>query len=209
MIEFITGTMFAGKTTKLIEEANKLQEKVVVKCTNLDLAEKGVLKSRNNTQINCLNYNVTQHKSIVDFMVKHVPNTLSSHLSIFIDEVQFLSQLDVFNLSYLNNDIYIYGLATDYKGKLFTNTHTITAVVDKIKMLSCKCDNDCGELATVNHKINTDINDKKNDEQSEYTPLCFKCHFLSEEYEANGLSEEQCRQNLERLKRVFGGFARY
>lgn len=61
---------------------------------------------------------------------------------IFVDEAQFLSEKNVEDLKNLARDkiVFLYGLKTDFKSKLFTGSKRILELADEIRSIFSTCD---------------------------------------------------------------------
>ena len=74
---------------------------------------------------------------------------------IFVDEAQFLSREQVFQLAravdYLGVPVLCFGLRTDFRGELFPGSERLLAIADEIRELKTICH--CGRKATMNLRI--------------------------------------------------------
>jgi thymidine kinase len=75
---------------------------------------------------------------------------------IFIDEAQFLTQDQVWNLTEIVDRLGIpvmcYGLRTDFQGNLFSGSAALFALADHIIEHKCICN--CGHKAIMNGRLN-------------------------------------------------------
>ena len=107
---------------------------------------------------------------------------------VLIDEAQFLSKDQVFQLGRivdeLNIPVLTFGIRTDFKGELFEGSQYLLAWSDNIKEIKTVCH--CGGKATMVVRINSNGAIVSEGSQIEvggnesYTPLCRK-HFNSKE----------------------------
>lgn len=74
---------------------------------------------------------------------------------ILIDEAQFLTRKNVFELSdivdFLNIPVICYGLRSDFRGELFEGSNALLTIADKIEEIKTICE--CGAKATYNLRI--------------------------------------------------------
>ena len=107
---------------------------------------------------------------------------------VLIDEAQFLSKDQVFQLGRivdeLNIPVLTFGIRTDFKGELFEGSQYLLAWSDNIKEIKTVCH--CGGKATMVVRINSNGSIVSEGSQIEvggnesYIPLCRK-HFNSKE----------------------------
>ena len=103
--------------------------------------------------------------------------------NIYVDEVQFFKEDDIYELSEIvdkyNKNVYCYGLKTDSAGELFKASAKLLAIADECEELGSLCK--CGKSAT--HHIRY-IDGKIAEDQSgimvekgkvEYKSLCRRC----------------------------------
>lgn len=174
-IVITTGTMFAGKTTKLIEMAEELRkkgEKFSVYRPQVNIANGiGVVMTHNNL---CFPARPIVNE---DTLIKD-PNKY-----IFIDSFQNLPYTYVDIIEQLavkyDKEFYLFGTRTDVTGNFQQTMCKAMSIADEIYLLSAKCtycDN-----KSVYHvlkdgiKLQDDINKLKNKEK--YEPLCRECFF--------------------------------
>ena len=107
---------------------------------------------------------------------------------VLIDEAQFLSKDQVFQLGRIVDEVNIpvltFGIRTDFQGELFEGSQYLLAWSDNIKEIKTVCH--CGGKATMVVRINSDGTIMSEGTQIEvggnesYVPLCRK-HFNSKE----------------------------
>lgn len=171
----ITGTMFAGKTTKLIsmvEELRKKNKNFSVYRPQVNIVDgKGVVLTHDNL---CFPAKpLTNFHTLVDDESKYI----------FIDSFQNLhySFVDLIeNLSVKQNkEFYLFGTRTDIKGNFQQTMCKAMSIADDIILLKAKCA-DCRNDAIYQvlcdgMKLDDDINKIGNKEK--YKPLCRECFF--------------------------------
>ena len=148
---FNYSTMNAGKSTLLLQAAYNYEErkmKPILFTANLDdRAGVGVIKSR-----------IGIERSAEIF--KEDTNLLSKTKEILkeqdiqcllIDEAQFLSKKQVWELASIVDDLKIpvlcYGLRVDFKGELFSGSKALLCIADEIREIKTICF--CGKKATM------------------------------------------------------------
>lgn len=124
-----------------------------------------------------------------DFLVDVKKNNVSGLSCIIIDESQFLTKEQVYQLSdivdFYKIPVICYGLRTDFKGDLFEGSHWLFALADSIEEIKTICF--CKSKATMNARI-VDGKVGKEGEQIQiggneaYIALCRK-HWKSGELE--------------------------
>ncbi|MEL7446381.1 MAG: thymidine kinase [Pseudomonadota bacterium] len=103
---------------------------------------------------------------------------------ILVDEAQFLTQLQVWQLAHLADEhgipVLCYGLRTDFQGQLFPGSAALLGIADALIELKAVCH--CGRKATMNLRVDASGKAIKEGEQTEiggndrYIALCRK-HF--------------------------------
>lgn len=170
MIKVYTGTMFSGKSTRLIEEYNKIEDKSKVICfkPSKDKREFGAIRARNVEKV---------VSSIVISRFEEILFHINDEIEyIFIDEVQFVNgNFNILTkLSLKGITIFIGGLKQTSELRPFGTMPYVLAIADEIEILHTNCE--CGEIARY-----TDCTtDKKNDiligDKEKYRPVCEKCY---------------------------------
>lgn len=149
---FFTSTMNAGKTTQLLQfNYNCIKRNINALILTAIIKNKKIcIKSR--LGLKSLAIPVKKYMNIYKYVKKY------AHILhyIFIDEVQFLTKKQVFELlaivDYLNINVITYGLKTDFKLKLFTASKYLISLSDKIIDIDNLCT--CGRKAIANARIN-------------------------------------------------------
>lgn len=111
---------------------------------------------------------------------------------ILVDEAQFLSRAQVFQLASvcdeLNIPVLAYGLRTDFQANLFEGSANLLALADTLVELKAICE--CGRKATMNLRVDADGMPVAAGEQTEiggndrYLALCRR-HFMERIKEAD------------------------
>jgi thymidine kinase len=104
---------------------------------------------------------------------------------VMVDEAQFLTRDQVFQLAYIADVVGIpvlcYGLRTDFQAELFPGSAALLGIADLLVELKAVCE--CGRKSTMNLRVDADGNAVKEGAQTEvggndrYVALCRK-HFM-------------------------------
>ena len=99
--------------------------------------------------------------------------------AIFVDEAQFLTKEQVWQLArvadHLNVPVLAYGLRTDFRGELFEGSSALLAIADSLREVRTICE--CGRKATMVIRLDADGNAATEGDQvsigkSTYVSLC-------------------------------------
>lgn len=189
-INLITGTMGAGKSTRLIEDLNKFRQlgksATVVKASTTE-HNLGEVTSRRGTTTPCMILNVQQ--SGVETLAKlfsfiyNEDNIIPQIL--LVDESQFLTIEQITAIEHaaliFDMDIIFYGLSLDFTGTPFESTAHIIEISDNVQVIFSVCELEgCSETAVYNGRFSNGQLIKKGDtfleEKSVYKALCVN-HF--------------------------------
>jgi len=168
-IQVITGCMFAGKTTELI---NRLRA-----TNNNYLLVKPIIDNRSREDTVCTHDGVVE-KAIRVNQLSDVFTLLTNIQTVGVDEAQFFNKSIIDDLNYLkekNIKIIIAGLDKDYLDKPFKSMTKIISISDSVTRLMAECNN-CGKDAIYSHRKNT--NSKQQlliGAENFYEALCKKC----------------------------------
>lgn len=182
MIKVFTGPMFASKSEKLIEIAQKTEKHV--------LAFKPSKDTRDNTKIRSRALKETIEAKVISDLNdihKHLDCFLEEpeNFAIFIDEAQFLTG-DVAilaNYSLLGFDFYIAGLSMTSELKPFGIMPNILAIADEIVHLKAVCAN-CNDEAIYTYYSKPKSTDIIIGNKG-YKPLCAHCFNKMQEAKRN------------------------
>jgi thymidine kinase len=104
---------------------------------------------------------------------------------VMVDEAQFLSRAQVFELAHVADDMGIpvlcYGLRTDFQAQLFPGSAALLGIADSLVELKAVCE--CGRKSTMNLRVDQHGRAVKEGAQTEvggndrYVALCRK-HFM-------------------------------
>ena len=183
---FNYSTMNAGKTTVLLQAAHNYSERGMnpfLLTANADTRSGiGTIKSRIGLKKSAQTFSQS-----VDLLnkVKEV-NSKKSISCVFVDEAQFLTEEQVWQLAKVVDDIEIpvlcFGLRVDFQGNLFPGSKCLLSIADELKEVKTICH--CGKKATMvirqlNGKTVIDGDQVQIGGNESYTSLCRK-HWLEE-----------------------------
>lgn len=188
MILFTHGTMWSGKSLRLIDTVNKSKdfENIVVLKPIIDDRNGSFIFTRfgpteEGTKIECNMWDpdvsLRDTISLIDDDI-----LLHEYDMVIIDEAQFLTKKQVLEIDQISCDFpeiefRLYGLKNTFKGELFEGVRHIIAVMDDIQELPKKCW--CKSPAKQNAKVKDGEVVKYGDVEDvgyHYVPLCNK-HF--------------------------------
>lgn len=157
----ISGTMGAGKTAKLVCKYNRFvydeHKKVTVLKSYLDIRHpENVIKSRSGLQCPC--DSVIKPEHTIKKLLKEDTQI------IIIDEVQFLTEEQIYELKDLSREYFIfcYGIMNDFVNKQFPSISTLLFLADNIKYYTIKCrTHNCNNKGHINARFFFDSNNKK------------------------------------------------
>lgn len=172
-----TGTMFSGKTSRLIEIAEDLRKRNIL---NFSIYRPTV------NIANGMGVVVTHNQLALP--AKPLPNENilinDENKYIFIDSFQMLPHhyVDIVERLAVEKDkeFYLFGTRTDTNGNFQQTMCKAMSIADEIILLKAKCV-ECSKDSIYNivkegHTLNEDIN-KLNKNEEKYEPLCRRCFF--------------------------------
>lgn len=178
----IIATMYAGKTTYLLNKASKLLElnqKIIYINSSIDDRTDITFSSHNPILENTNIENIKMVKVANLYDVLNSVN-LNDYDTIMIDESQFFTDLIPFVKEFNYKNIYVAGLKSDSNGNKFGDT--IDLIVDSTKYVElfayCKCcaDNGIKNKAIYTKKIVDSNSLIESGARDKYIPVC-KYHF--------------------------------
>ncbi|MGE7369876.1 thymidine kinase [Neorhizobium sp. NPDC001467] len=155
---FHYATMNAGKSTMLLQASYNYRERgmrTVIFIAALDeRAGKGRVASRIGLSSDAIPFHAGDDLfAEIEAMHGHEPIAC-----VFVDEAQFLSPAQVWQLARVSDRIGIpvmaYGLRTDFQGKLFPGSHELLAIADELREVRTICH--CGRKATMVVRVGAD-----------------------------------------------------
>lgn len=182
---FYYASMNAGKSTTLLQSSFNYRERgmeTMLWTAGLDdRYDRGVVTSRIGLQAEANLFDPdTNLRSAIES--QHAQSPLAC---VLIDEAQFLSKAQVFQLAEVCDELGIpvlaYGLRTDFQAELFPGSAQLLAIADTLVELKAVCA--CGKKATMNLRVDAAGKAVRQGEQTEiggndrYVALCRK-HFM-------------------------------
>ena len=148
---FYYSSMNAGKTTSLLQSSYNYKERgmnTLVMAPEIDdRYGKGKVTSRIGLETEAITFRTADN--LHDIVVQHLEN--SPLHCVLIDEAQFLTKDQVFQLGQvtdsLNVPVLAYGIRTDFQGEPFEGSKYLLAWSDNLKELKAICH--CGKKATM------------------------------------------------------------
>lgn len=155
---FHYSTMNAGKSTALLQASYNYRERGMTTLLFIaaldDRAGRGRIGSRIglSAEAEIFGRDDDLYAKVAETQVSHPVHC------IFIDEAQFLSEDQVWQLARvadrLNVPVMCYGLRTDFQGKLFPGSNTLLAIADELREIRTICR--CGRRATMVVRLGPD-----------------------------------------------------
>ncbi|MBX9621668.1 MAG: thymidine kinase [Alphaproteobacteria bacterium] len=193
-LHFYYSAMNAGKTTTLLQSNYNYQERgmnTLLFIPSIDTRHAlGIISSRIGLQNEA--HAFEKDFDFFNFVKDHAQKQKIS--CILIDEAQFLSKKQVFQLTHIVDELKIpvlaYGLRSDFMGEPFEGSKYLLALAEEITEIKTICH--CGRKATMNARIDENGYVLREGEQVEiggndrYIALCRK-HYMSGE---SSLSEQ-------------------
>ena len=148
---FHYSTMNAGKSTMLLQAAYNYQERGMRTAAFIaaldDRAGRGKIASRIGLTMDAIPFEATDDLyALVEGM--HAEESLAC---VFLDEAQFLSREQVWQLAHivdrLGLPVMAYGLRTDFHGRLFPGSQELLTIADELREVRTICH--CGRKATM------------------------------------------------------------
>jgi thymidine kinase len=181
---FYYASMNAGKSTTLLQADFNYRERgmaTMLWTAALDDRSEGLpIASRIGLEAQAQRFDVT-----TDFVARVSAAHAATPLAcVLVDEAQFLSPTQVWQLARLADEVNIpvlcYGLRTDFQGELFPGSAVLLGIADSLVELKAVCH--CGRKATMNLRVDTNGAAVKAGAQTEiggndrYVALCRR-HF--------------------------------
>jgi thymidine kinase len=183
---FYYASMNAGKSTILLQSSFNYRERgmhtMLFTAAIDDRAQAGIIASRIGLQAPATSFDAaTDLHALV--AAEHARATVHC---VLVDEAQFLSRAQVWQLARICDDLGIpvlaYGLRTDFQANLFEGSKWLLALADVLSEIKAVCA--CGRKATMNLRIDADGHAVAAGEQTEiggndrYVALCRR-HFTA------------------------------
>lgn len=170
-IDFYWGTMFTGKTSRLIEELAKAGEKAMCFKPKADTRDDGVIRTHDGTE-----FPVTQVRNAIDILPllsEDITTVGIDEISLFGDDPSLIGTLELLRM--LGYKVIATGLDRDYEDMPFGQSGMVATIADNCYKLRVKCGK-CGErLASISHLKDKDA-DSHIGGSEKYIPLCRQCY---------------------------------
>tara|TARA_Y100000389_G_scaffold204323_1_gene256243 strand:- start:2974 stop:3528 length:555 start_codon:yes stop_codon:yes gene_type:complete len=169
-LEVILGPMFAGKTTRIIEQYNKNpNESIAINYSGDTRYGSNVISTHDGKKIDCISMNELSP-------LKNSKELTSANI-ILINEGQFFTDLQdfvKFILDTTTKSIYVCGLDGDFNQNKFGYILDIIPLADKVTKLTGNCNN-CDGASLFSHRISNEEGQVVIGSNN-YIPLCRKCY---------------------------------
>lgn len=155
---FYYSAMNAGKSTNLLQSNYNYHERgmgTILFTPKLDNRfTAGKIHSRIGLNADAIAFNDTTHLfEVTQLCLQEASRKIAC---VLIDEAQFLSKDQVYQLSEIVDKLHLpvlaYGLRTDFQGNLFPGSQYLLGWADEIQELKTICH--CGKKATMNVRLN-------------------------------------------------------
>ena len=188
---FSYATMNAGKSTLLLQASYNYRERgmrtAIFIASFDDRAGQGRISSRIGLSCDAIAFDHS------DDLYRHIEalnaNGEGEIACVFVDEAQFLSEEQVWQLARVADRLHIpvmaYGLRTDFQGKLFPGSKALLAIADEMREVRTICH--CGRKATMVVRIDRRGEVEREGAQVEiggndrYVSLCRR-HFVATDH---------------------------
>lgn len=148
---FHYSTMNAGKSTMLLQASYNYQERgmrtVILIAAFDDRAGRGKIASRIGLEAEALPFEA-EDDLFTTIEAMHAEAPLAC---VFVDEAHFMTTQHIWQLAHvvdrLNIPVMVYGLRTDFRGKLFPASQELLAIADELREVRTICH--CGRKATM------------------------------------------------------------
>lgn len=149
---FNYSTMNAGKSTMLLQAAYNYEERgmrvLLLIAAFDDRVGKGIIGSRIGLQANAVAFE--QDADLFSLIGEHGAEG-EPIACVFVDEAHFMTRQHIWQLARvvdrLNIPVMVYGLRTDFQGKLFPASDELMAISDEMREVRTICH--CGRKATM------------------------------------------------------------
>ncbi|MCW8400664.1 thymidine kinase [Legionella sp. PATHC038] len=151
---FYFAAMNAGKSTVLLQSSYNYRERgmnTILFTPSIDNRyQHGAVHSRIGLSEQAFIFNPK------DDLYQHVLAQEKEYACVLVDEAQFLTRAQVYQLTEITDQLGIpvltYGLRTDFRGELFEGSQYLLAWADELVELKTICH--CGRKATMNLRLN-------------------------------------------------------
>ena len=157
---FSYATMNAGKSTLLLQASYNYQERGMRTAIFIAAFDDRAGQGRISSRIGLTSDAIAFDRS--DDLYRHIEELNADGSGaiacVFVDEAQFLSEEQVWQLARVADRLSIpvmaYGLRTDFQGKLFPGSRALLAIADEMREVRTICH--CGRKATMVVRLGAD-----------------------------------------------------
>lgn len=157
---FHYSTMNAGKSTMLLQASYNYQERgmrtVILIAAFDERAGRGIVSSRIGLESEAIPFE--SHDDL--FVLIERLHSEAPLACVFVDEAHFMSTEHVWQLAHvvdrLGLPVMVYGLRTDFRGKLFPASQELLAIADELREVRTICH--CGRKATMVVRLDSEGN---------------------------------------------------
>ncbi len=170
-LHFYYSAMNAGKTTTLLQSSYNYKERgmnTMLFKPQVDNREPGSkIESRIGLETAA---NLFDNQfDFFDYLYQHVASDNSPIACVLVDEAQFLTKEQVYQLTrivdILNTPVLAYGLRTDFKGEPFEGSKYLLSWAESLEEIKTICH--CGRKAIMNVRVDKDGNPVREGQQIE------------------------------------------
>jgi thymidine kinase len=171
---FYFASMNAGKSTMLIQsDFNYKERNMKTKVFIPSIINKDTILSRIGVQVPAIQF--SEDFNFFDYMTENLVD------AVFIDEAQFLTKAQVFQLSrvvdFLDIPVLCYGIRSDFNGEPFEGSMYLLTLADKLVEIKNICE--CKKKATMNTRIGNDKNKVLIGGNDLYISMCRRCFIVN------------------------------
>lgn len=163
-LRYYYGTMNSMKSATLLMKAHQFEQsgcQVILMKPKVDTRDVGVIKSRPIAQgRECITIDSNEMiEDRIGLMLKDNLKYKQNKLIIFVDEVQFLTVSQIYQLFHIVKkyevEVFTYGLKLNYRNELFRASEKLLILADTVEEIKSMCQ--CGRKATTHLRF---VNDK-------------------------------------------------
>lgn len=189
-VYFYYSAMNAGKSTTLLQSSYNYHERGMQTLLFIPIIDDrhaiGMIYSRIGLEAPAIAFDNTM--DLFNYCKQAIADGMSRLKCVLIDEAQFLTKKQVFQLTEIADKLHIpvlaYGIRTDFRGELFEGSQYLLAWAEELIEIKTICH--CGRKATMNIRIDAQGVAIKEGEQIQiggnesYVAAC-RIHFKDEE----------------------------
>lgn len=185
MLTFKFGSMGSGKTLELIGRhlslVGKGRASAVIKPVVDTRYGHDVIRSRSGLTLKAFKILEENEKLTLSFFVNAglITKAEGFPLTVFVDEAQFLSELNVESLRELADhpgvEVIAYGIRSDFRRRTFTGSKRLFELADRLEGIDTPC-SFCNNLASFNMRVTMFSEDQIMLGDDSYKEVCSQCY---------------------------------